>query len=99
MRTITIRFWYRKSIVGDYTAYKLRWYNVDLSMYPKFVRPCGVGPYGVLVIFDDKDVVDFNDVVAMAMETAELGEILIGNTWFKLTRDSYVHSSAGMKVV
>lgn len=84
MSIITMKFWYKKSIVADYTAYKLRWYNTSLDMYPRSVRPYIVCPYAVYISLDEGDVANFNDVVALAMNSAEVGEILIGNEWLKL---------------
>ena len=81
-----LRFWYKKPIVADYTAYKLRYYNVDVTNHSELARLYTVCPYAVLVSFTEENVADFEDVVKMAMGTAEVGEILIGNEWLKMVK-------------
>ena len=92
MRTITIRFWYKKAIVAKYIAYKLRYYKSSVDVYSEHVRPHTICPYAVFIPFNDKNIVDFEDIVSMVMDTAgvaeiaEVAEILIKDKWFKLTK-------------
>ena len=86
-RTILrIKFWYKKAIVADYTAYKLRWYNARSVTYSEPERPYTICPYAVLVAFTNENIADFEDIVKASMDTAEVAEIMIGNSPLKLVK-------------
>ena len=84
MKLITLRFWYYSLNSGYKVESKLKSYGAIFVRYNEDEHPYRICAGRVLIILNEKTVADIDKIIPVAMSSAAIGEILIGDKWLQL---------------
>ena len=84
MDKITTRFWFHSKLTGREVEDKLKSYGAEFIEYDGDVSPYNTCSGGVIIVFDNKNIHDFDQVTSLAADSAAISQVLVRGGWIPL---------------